>query len=441
MVLAALGVALCSRDALAYRTLAESPDFDGSGPVRWSEKFFHYDVYSVVPAGVTLEGLVSQADRAFSAWSEPPCSAVTSGFDGLTSSHAESGDGKNTIEMITSGWEHLGYDRDAVGATELGFEQADDGRWSIVEADIRLNAERFEWSLSDAPSDGRRSLLGTLRHEGGHALGLMHPCEADGGDGAPVCDDSFAEAAIMYPFYEPGQIELTPDDTAGICSLYPSCEVDGCDAGYACAEGACLPVCGDGVCQMNEVCVDGACLTQEECAATACASAPPDWVRPCPSGSECPGGTCLADGSCTHQCVADTDCSAGRSCVFDQDPNIPGYCGAEPLKRLGQSCSLSTECVDGECLAGAQGEPICTRLCGAREPACPTSWSCSGAEGKLVCVPPRAARGCAVSPDVDRAADDGSPSWLFAAPLALAFGAASRRRARRDRFRRSRPIG
>jgi MYXO-CTERM domain-containing protein len=49
-------------------------------------------------------------------------------------------------------------------------------------------------------------LQAILTHEAGHFLGLAHSVDT---------------SAIMYAFYSPGSIHLTPDDVAGICTIYP----------------------------------------------------------------------------------------------------------------------------------------------------------------------------------------------------------------------------
>jgi hypothetical protein len=431
LVLTAVAALLFAGHAHAYRTIADSLDFAGSEPIRWRDGVYVFDVYDSVPESLPIGSLASAAERGFAAWSAVACSAVYVSYAGLTTSPAELGDGRNTVEVIQSGWEDLGYAPEAAGATALEFEETADG-WEIVEADIRLNAEHHEWSLSDAPSDGRRSLLGTLRHEAGHALGLLHPCEADGEDGAPRCDASYARDAIMYPFYEPGQTELTPDDSAGICALYPRCEIEGCEPGFACVEGACLAECGDSACQRDEVCFQDACLTQEECEQAGCFVRPPSWVIGCEPTSDCPDGACLSDGSCAQQCGADSDCSERRRCVFDEDPNVPGYCGLKAPKSLGEACSTAAECEDGECVAGAERKPVCTRACSGAAPKCPGGWSCSGVEGRSVCIPPRAPRGCALSLRASTTPIGRELPWL--APFALAFAAALRRHIRRSPF-------
>jgi hypothetical protein len=56
------------------------------------------------------------------------------------------------------------------------------------EVDIDINALHFKWSEL-----GEEALLTVLRHELGHAFGLVHSCEP------PHCDE-VARSSVMYPY-------------------------------------------------------------------------------------------------------------------------------------------------------------------------------------------------------------------------------------------------
>jgi hypothetical protein len=381
--------------AWAFRTIADLPDVPDDQRVRWEARSFDFAVYESVPHWLPVGSLADAAQRAFHAWTQAACVDLTTTHLGLSQAAAELGDGINTVQVVTDGWEARGHRADAAGATELDLLD-EDGTWVIREADILINAEHHEFSLSEAPADGQRSLLTTLRHEAGHALGLLHPCEIDGESGAPTCDaNSVAEETIMYPFYDPGQSELLPDDYAAICFLYPTCEADGCPEGFACTANGCLQVCDGAVCDGDQYCVEGRCLSEEECAAEGCFSSLPEGFLGCERSEECPSAVCHLDGSCAAECTRDSECDEGSTCVFSSDPNELSYCGPTPLSVLGEPCEESADCADGECLAGAQANRVCTRICGGDQPECPDRWSCDEVDGRSVCVPPRKPRGCA----------------------------------------------
>jgi hypothetical protein len=396
-----LGSVVCSSSISAqghaYRTIGDLPEYGGAR-IRWPDSAMTFEVHSQVPDSLPIGSLVETSQRALEAWSNVGCTDVQAYYLGLSDSPAQAGDGRNTIQVITTGWEALGYEPDALGATELEIQRNDD-TWEIAEADILINAVYHRFALVDAPVDGTRSLLGTLRHEGGHALGLLHPCETDHSEGAPICDEATTSAAtLMYPFYDAAQTELSSDDTAAICHLYPSCNIDGCPDGWTCTDTGCQQQCADTLCEPGKLCFDDACVSFEDCESDAeCSgSTTPDSVVSCNVTDTCETGLCLPDGTCALPCITDTECPESR-CVFSSEAEETGYCAPVPPKGLGERCSESDECAEGQCLAGAERTPVCTRACGDGEAQCPSGWTCSGVDGRSVCVPPREGRGCAVA--------------------------------------------
>jgi hypothetical protein len=427
-IVAGLSALLVPSESAAYRTIESLPDFPDGQRIRWAAGGFQYQVRDSVPDSIPLGNLTSAAQREFEAWSQIGCASVSVVYGGATSDPARSGDGVNTIEVISIGWEDLGYEPEAVGATELEFELVGE-MWVIVEADIRLNAEHHVWSRSDLPTvGGERSLLATLRHEGGHALGLLHPCELDGADEAPVCEGaSVVSETIMYPLYEAAQFDLLEDDRAGICFLYPSCELEGCPADQSCTSQGCAPNCGDEPCALNELCIDQRCVPEAECELGGCEPASVS----CDPTPQCPSGRCWPDGTCDFTCVQDADCPTERTCIFSADPDAPGRCSDPILREVGEPCSAPEECAGGECLVGAGNDPVCSQACGGVRPPCLKGWSCGNVDDRAVCIPPRSPRGCGVA--VWRRADEHAAA-LF---LTLALGLGVRLRAR-NRTRPSR---
>jgi len=117
------------------------------------------------------------------------------------------------------------------------------GCGEIVEADVEVNADTstpsaFMWADLDvtATNGGYHDLQNALTHEMGHFIGLDHTCELapgaaagevdDQGNPVPDCGDATqAEMdATMYPSSEAGDLSkrtLSPDDRAGLCTIYP----------------------------------------------------------------------------------------------------------------------------------------------------------------------------------------------------------------------------
>jgi len=112
----------------------------------------------------------------------------------------------------------------------------------IVEADVEVNADvaspmQFMWADLDVNmTSGLHDLQNALTHEMGHFIGLDHTCAlgpgaSDGevddlGNPVPDCSDATIPEmqATMYPSSEAGDVTkrtLSPDDHAGLCSIYP----------------------------------------------------------------------------------------------------------------------------------------------------------------------------------------------------------------------------
>jgi hypothetical protein len=452
----ALAVAGLALPAHAYRTAADLPDFDGTPKVRWPSDTVEYVLNAEVPGGMSIDSVASTVQQALSAWTEPNCSVLKFRSAGTTSAKARPGDGLNTIQWVSRQWSEDGFPPDAAALTDLQYEQQSDGAWSIVEADLYLNAERYQWVEAPAASD-HQNLLSVVTHEAGHILGLLHPCEPGGADGAPACDSNpgFAETT-MYPFYSAEQATLADDDIAGACFLYSGsrCEVDGCRPGRTCTPEGCRVECAGTICGELEVCVNAACRSAEppcddsdcnepkacetdadcpsplHCVEQLCTVGPGAPGDACSSERDCAAGFCSASGACLGSCSSDDDCAAGISCDFAG--SLP-TCGGKDARPLGSACERANDCASGYCVADLSDAPLCSRSCGGANAACPGGFTCGQVAGNALCVPEQPeASGCACAVPATGKPDTSLP--LIALGLAFAF----RRRAGRrtsDRFR------
>jgi Matrixin len=267
---ALLGLIAFARTASAYRTASELQEFSGSQPVRWATPEISYVRDPNPPSELTSAEVQAAFAKAFQAWSEPPCSAVTFVDQGTSSEDAAPDDGTNTIQWLSTEWDATGAPADAAALTDVQYERAPGGEWQIVEADLYLNAENHSFALT-AADETTRDLQSVVTHEAGHILGLLHPCEFGGEDGAPDCDAMPAALqTTMYPAYSAGQRTLAGDDQAGVCNLYPTAddanpETPG-ELGATCSEA-------------ND-CLDGQCL--------AGLSEAPICTKVCHASSDCP---------------------------------------------------------------------------------------------------------------------------------------------------------
>jgi hypothetical protein len=366
--------------AAAYRTLADLPNLQSKAAVAWPGAVLRFDVSTAdLPSNLDAEGVATDVVSSLGAWQGPACASLAIEYRGIVSQGAVLGDSRNTIQFVTSGWTQRGYAHDQAGVTEVDYARIGDGPWFVSEADMFINAEDFTWGPEGRP------LSSLFTHEGGHVLGLLHPCE-NGQPGIPDCRDGGFTDRAMYPFYDPARVELSDDDIAAICFLYPRAaqipnESFACSADVDCGPGQ---QCGDsGQCQTIVNAVGGACHAPSDCITGLC------------------------------------------------DPN--GTCGTGP-GRFGAVCADSNDCESAQCLVGGTTEPVCTQLCGGPV-RCPANWECRGVEGRDVCAPVgfQGAGGCSYTSP--RANHDSLAGLIL---MTLLVGARRRRAPQRARRVRSR---
>jgi hypothetical protein len=232
IVAAALGVA---GTAGAYRTGHDVAELAETERVRWHSSKIHFEFNDAMPQGLRSGDVMHTVAQGHDEWSSLGCGVPFFESDGLVARHAARGDGHNTVEWLFSGWTDRGFRADAEALTDVQYAREGGGDWEIVEVDLYLNAEHFSWALGASSDPKLRDLHAVAFHEAGHVLGLLHPCEPDASDGAPLCStDPAFEPTVMYPlYYSPRR--MSADDENGACFLYP--RVD--------CSTACKPPCAD----------------------------------------------------------------------------------------------------------------------------------------------------------------------------------------------------
>jgi hypothetical protein len=186
---------------------ADGGDADaGPYPLFWRAQCVSYSFQQVPSKYVTLEQASSVAAQAFGAWTNAECGGAPATitaveYPTVTCNAVPSQGSNNVILFRDDAWP---YDdaANAIGYTTLTVQLA---TGEIVGADIEINSAGYV-IVPEPPAPAMAyDLASILTHEAGHFFGLAHSADA---------------SAVMYAFYQPGTTTLTPDDVAGICSIY-----------------------------------------------------------------------------------------------------------------------------------------------------------------------------------------------------------------------------
>lgn len=307
--------------AHAYRTYADDPEV--GYPARWysDDQTWELSRMNLDAAGLSEEEALAAARAAFAALRPTVCENAFPEIQNLgTSSGAPSlGDGRNTIALVTD-WSARALGPSRGATTDLQLRVRDDGHAEIVEADIYLNLEEFEFALNAAGTS--LDLQAVLTHEGAHSLGGLHVCEHGEVAGVPSCESttSFRES-VLYPDYlgESARL-LAPDDVSLICDLYPPSSrpcTESCAAGFECRAGACVST-SPPSCSSDSDCPGGVCSVYGEDVGT-CVTAGVTGAR-CTTGNDCTSRVCLTESAigapyCTTRCATEAECAPGDRCA------------------------------------------------------------------------------------------------------------------------------
>lgn len=224
--------------AYAFRTTRDLPEAPlVTNAVRWPDGAPQIFLNELGSQDISNEDALASISTAFGTWSAAACADVHVTVAGTTTADLATDDGVSVIAWRENGWADLGYSPAQIAVTHMEYVHNSATEWSLSGGDIALNGQNFAWVLEGGmPGTEFVDLQTLLTHEGGHFLGLQHPCEVGGADGAPACTNLMPPTApTMTPGYF-GQLgrTLEEDDVDGICFLYPA--APGHDAGLPSAD-------------------------------------------------------------------------------------------------------------------------------------------------------------------------------------------------------------
>jgi hypothetical protein len=176
-------------------------------------------VASAASRQVSLADATRIADLAFDAWNQAACPggapAVQAYDDGPIATVPEASDCSSSAACNPQAHDVIVFDdqvwphddpANTLALTTVTFG-VDDG--AIFEAYTEVNSTpSHPLTTQEPPPAGTdaRDLQAILTHEAGHFLGLAHAADT---------------TSIMYAYYQPGKVDLTADDLAGFCAIYP----------------------------------------------------------------------------------------------------------------------------------------------------------------------------------------------------------------------------
>lgn len=225
----ALSVVLCSNAAAFERTHTCYTKADGrtpvcakgqaSIPIRWMDGCTTWRHHEDFPAEF-LPAVSSSFDTwnvVNGAYFEVYYAGSTAQFGAAYDCKVSLDDNENVVSYVTD-WSSSLAGSDVVALTSVVYA-LDDGE--ILDADIRMNGEHFNWEeIKDVSYDLQRvDVQNIMTHEVGHFLGLDHTQERN------YLGDGMAMDATMWALTFSNEIKrrvLDRDDMAGLREIYPS---------------------------------------------------------------------------------------------------------------------------------------------------------------------------------------------------------------------------
>ena len=181
-------------------------------PLAWHISRVPVGLIAAASSQVSLADATRVEDLALATWNQVLCSGQSPSIqayddgpiaqvpqNGCMSSDCDAA-ADDYIVFDDSGWPHDDT-ANTLGLTTVTFGE-DDGR--IFAAYTEINTAQNRIVAQEPVPAGAYDLQSILTHETGHFFGLAHSPDT---------------TAVMYAYYHPEAIDLTPDDEDGFCSI------------------------------------------------------------------------------------------------------------------------------------------------------------------------------------------------------------------------------
>lgn len=161
-------------------------------------------------ADVDRDAVYRAVDLSLEAWNGIGCSYMSLISGGLTDENrvgynsCDPALNANVVMFVNQGWAHQAQ---ALALTSVTYDMR---TGVIVDADMELNDQNFNFTTTDVDQLIRIDVRNTVTHELGHLLGLDHT------------DVSDATMFATAPTGETRKRTLHDDDIAGMCAIYPA---------------------------------------------------------------------------------------------------------------------------------------------------------------------------------------------------------------------------